>query len=118
MVWRIARAGVRALTTAAIVLCACARVAAQPTARDAEAALLARTAEMMRAGRLDSARDAAQQAVAAYPESARAHDQLGFVLGLQGSTDEAIAEFRRAIALQPALADAQYHLGATLWWTK
>ena len=49
---------------------------------------------------------------------ARAHDRLGFVLGQGGATDAAIAEFRRAVTLDPRLADAQYHLGATLWWTK
>ena len=35
-----------------------------------------------------------------------------------GATDDAIAEFERAVALDPRLVDAQYHLGATLWWTK
>ena len=34
-----------------------------------------------------------------------------------GQTDEAIAEFERAVALQPTLFDA-HHLGATRWWTK
>src|SRR6266850_2032040 len=47
-----------------------------------------------------------------------AHDRLGFVLGAQGRTDEAIAEFEQAIAIRPSFFDAQYHLGATLWWTK
>ena len=31
--------------------------------------------------------------------------------------DEAIAAFERAAAVDPTLFDAQYHLGATLWWT-
>ena len=32
---------------------------------------------------------------------AKAHDRLGFVLGLQGSTADAIEEFQRAVALDP-----------------
>jgi len=49
---------------------------------------------------------------------AEAHDRLGFVLGQLGRTDEALDEFRRAVEANPKLFDAQYHLGATLWWTK
>ncbi len=47
---------------------------------------------------------------------ARAHDRLGFVLGQQGRTVEAVERFREAVRLDPKLADAHYHLGATLWW--
>src|SRR4051812_17104042 len=67
---------------------------------------------------LDEARTAIERVLAADPGSAAAHDRLGYVLGLQGRTEDAIAEFERAVALQPNLADAQYHLGATRWWTK
>src|SRR4051812_6376020 len=58
-----------------------------------------------------------RQAVALAPLAA-AHDRLGFVLGQRGKTEDAIAEFERAVAIDPNLADAQYHLGATRWWTK
>ena len=51
------------------------------------------------------------------PRFAEAHDRLGFVLGQLNRTDEAIDEFRLAISQDPKLFDAQYHLGATLWWT-
>ena len=49
--------------------------------------------------------------------SAVAHDKLGFVLGRQNRIREALAEFARATKLDPTLFDAQYHLGATRWWT-
>ena len=45
-------------------------------------------------------------------------DRLGYQLGQAGKTEEAIARFREAARLAPTLFDAQYHLGATLWWTK
>ena len=35
---------------------------------------------------------------------AAAHDRLGFVLGQRGKTDDAIAEFERAVAIDPDLA--------------
>ena len=53
----------------------------------------------------------------ARPRLAVALDRLGFVYGLQGRTAHAIAEFERAREGDPALFDAFYHLGATLWWT-
>ena len=48
---------------------------------------------------------------------ARAHDRLGFVLGQQGRTVEAVEHFREAVRLDPKLADA-LSPGATLWWMK
>ena len=44
---------------------------------------------------------------------AEAHDRLGFTLGLQGHADQASESFERAVALNPGLFDAQYHLGVT-----
>src|SRR3954468_7488525 len=79
---------------------------------------LASVDRLIAAGRLDEARGALEKMIAANPSSAPAHDRLGFVLGKQGATAEAIGEFRTAVSLDPKLADAQYHLGATLWWTK
>ena len=49
---------------------------------------------------------------------AHACDRLGFALGQQGRTADAIARFRQAAAMSPQLFDAHYHLGATLWWTR
>src|SRR5215470_6316909 len=66
---------------------------------------------------LDEAARAYAHAIELDPRLAVAHDRLGFVHGLQGRTADAIAGFERARALDPKLFDAQYHLGATLWWT-
>src|ERR687892_2732631 len=66
---------------------------------------------------LDRAAQAYQEAIRLDPKLAIAHDRLGFVYGLQGRTADAIAQFERARAADPALFDAHYHLGATLWWT-
>jgi hypothetical protein len=48
------------------------------------------------------------------PESAEAHNLLGLVLAERTDIDAAIAEFRRAIALDAANAAAHWHLGAAL----
>src|SRR5688572_29657576 len=66
---------------------------------------------------LDEAARAYQEAVRLDPRFAVAHDRLGFVYGLQGRTADAIAQFELAREADPDLFDAQYHLGATLWWT-
>ena len=66
---------------------------------------------------LDEAALAYQQAIRTDPHLAVAHDRLGFVYGLQGRTADAVAQFERARQIDPGLFDAQYHLGATLWWT-
>ena len=58
------------------------------------------------------------EAIRYAPEMAEAHDRRGFVLGQLGDTPGALTEFARAVELAPALFDAQYHLGATRWWTK
>src|SRR5262245_24375951 len=67
--------------------------------------------------KLDEAAQAYQQAIQLDPQLAVAHDRLGFVYGLRGRTADAVAQFERARAADPNLFDAQYHLGATLWWT-
>ena len=69
-------------------------------------------------GDLTAATIAYERAVRARSGSAVAHDKLGFVLGRQNRIPEALAEFARAIKLDPTLFDAQYHLGATKWWTR
>jgi serine/threonine-protein kinase len=53
-------------------------------------------------------------AVAARPDSAAAHNNLGSVLRLQGKLDEAEAEYRKAIDLDPKHAAAHYNLGHAL----
>ena len=48
------------------------------------------------------------------PESALAHNVLGLARAERGDLVSAIAEFRRALALQPDGADTHWHLGAAL----
>src|SRR5262245_25760124 len=71
-----------------------------------------------RAGDLQAALTSYERAVERDPAHAQAHDRLGFVLGRLGRTAEALTHFERAVAIAPTLFDAQYHLGATRWWTK
>ena len=54
---------------------------------------------------------AALHALAANPQSAAAHDVLGHLLFLNGSLTGARNMLSRALALQPDLASAHYHLG-------
>jgi spermidine synthase len=48
------------------------------------------------------------------PESAATHNVLGLALAEQGAIEPAIAEFRRALALDPDNGAAHWHLGAAL----
>jgi tetratricopeptide (TPR) repeat protein len=48
------------------------------------------------------------------PDSAVAHTNLGDALRAKGKVDEAIACYRRAIALDPNFAQAHYNLGVVL----
>jgi tetratricopeptide (TPR) repeat protein len=54
---------------------------------------------------------AAHNLVALAPESAKAHDLLGWTLFLTGEVEHAEAELGEALAREPCLATAQYHLG-------
>ena len=51
---------------------------------------------------------------AVVPESADLHNLLGIALASAGKTDEAVAEFREALRLDPASAATHWHLGAAL----
>jgi tetratricopeptide (TPR) repeat protein len=86
---------------------------------------LARARALLEAGLVREREKDFPAAAAAYTEAieyaprlAEAHDRLGFVLGQQGRTQEALLQFEQAVHLNPALFDAQYHLGATRWWTR
>jgi spermidine synthase len=48
------------------------------------------------------------------PESAELHNVLGIALAVRGRLDEAIAEFRAALSLDPGAARTHWHLGAAL----
>ncbi len=64
--------------------------------------------------RLDDAAEAFREAVAASPQFAEAHNDLGLALAGQGKAMEALEAFRRALELQPDHAIAWNNLG-TLW---
>jgi len=53
-------------------------------------------------------------ALAASPESAKLHNNLGYNLLLQAKHEEAIAEFRKALAIDPKMELAQNNLGIAL----
>ena len=74
-------------------------VAAAPAAVPAAEArrLVAAGLAQEKAGDLAAAAESYRAALRAAPRFAEAHDRLGFVLGQQGRTEEAIAEFRRAM---------------------
>ncbi|MEN6406216.1 MAG: tetratricopeptide repeat protein [Thermoguttaceae bacterium] len=53
----------------------------------------------------------ARRSLACTSQNYRAHTMLGNALARQGRTNEAVAEFQRALAIQPDFADASYNLG-------
>jgi serine/threonine-protein kinase len=63
---------------------------------------------------LDRARDTAAKALALDDSSATAHTASGVVLSLGGDQGAAIAEFRRALSLNPLNVDALRELGGAL----
>jgi tetratricopeptide (TPR) repeat protein len=63
---------------------------------------------------LPAAVELLRQANAQTAEVAGLHDALGTALAQSGDLRQAQPEFERAVALDPALALAQYHLAATL----
>lgn len=66
------------------------------------------------AGRLDEARLAYQEALAASGESAFLHHELGVVERRAGNTARALEHFRRAAALDPSDADSRLQAGQVL----
>jgi tetratricopeptide (TPR) repeat protein len=73
---------------------------------------VARARELARGGR--RLIDGSAYLGAIVPESADLHNTLGIGLAQQGHLDEAIAEFRAALALDPQSAATHWHLGAAL----
>ncbi len=67
----------------------------------------------VQAGRLADAESHYRQALAGKP-TAETHNGLGYVLARQGRTDDAIAEFRSAIELDPKFAPAYNNLAEAL----
>ena len=57
---------------------------------------------------------AAKKSVAVNDTLAVTHERLGWIIGIIGDYDEAVAHLKRAIALDPSDADAYHWLGETL----
>jgi Flp pilus assembly protein TadD len=84
--------------------------------RSAEAAA-GEAAELLAAGRLDAAIEAQRRRLATAPAGARVHEihnDLGVALMRKGATAEAVDEFRRSLALEPAQPRALANLGSAL----
>src|SRR5262245_1930706 len=76
--------------------------------------LLATAMRLHQAGQLVAAEACYRQALAAQPNLAEAHCNLGLALTGQGKFDEAIAACRQAIAIKPDFANAHSSLGNAL----
>lgn len=61
----------------------------------------------LRAGRTPMAFEAAQQLVDNYPNSTTSHELMGDVLAAEGKRAKARAEYKQALELEPANADAE-----------
>ena len=77
-------------------------------------ALLEQAVREQGAGRLNEAAAAYRQILAARPDFAQGHNNLGNLLALQNQMAEAASHFERAIALDPNHALAHYNLGKVL----
>ena len=90
------------------------RAKTAPPANLAVTQLLAAGLQSHQAGRLAEAEACYRRVLAAQPNYAELHMQLGLALKAQGKLKEAIAAFHRAVAIKPDLAEAQYNLGNAL----
>src|SRR6266436_4342053 len=77
--------------------------------------LLATAVRFHQAGQLVAAEAAYRQALAAQPNLAEAHSNLGNALTAQRKLDEAVDACRRAIRIKPDLAEAHSNLGHALF---
>ena len=68
----------------------------------------------MQQKRFAEAASSFRQAIEMYPESARAHLNLGTVLDAEGGADEAENHYRRALEINPKLRHAHFALGRLL----
>lgn len=88
-------------------------VSAAQTPSNALAARGRQGSDAMEAGRFDDAAAIYRELVAALPNEAGLHMNLGMALAMGGHEAEAIAPLERAIKLQPSLMPAQLFLGTT-----
>lgn len=84
------------------------------TASTGNRELLSQAIDHHQNGRLDDAIRLYREVIAADPENAVAHNNLGNAFLRQGMLDEAAAGFRQAISLQSDYADALSNLGFSL----
>ena len=73
--------------------------------------LLAAGLQHHQAGRLAEAEACYRRVLAAQPNHAEAHSNLGVALKDQGKLDEAVAAYRQAISIKPDYAEAHSNLG-------
>src|SRR5947209_15632121 len=76
--------------------------------------LLLRGIELLQEGKIERALPLLQRSATEHPQSEEAHNYYGFALGKMGARQMAIAEFRKALDLNPNYPEALYNLGATL----
>ncbi len=74
-------------------------------------ALVALAHREQNAGRLDEAAAVYRKILAAWPDVAEVHANLGLLLARQGNLDDAVAELERAVALKPELVQGHITLG-------
>jgi len=73
--------------------------------------LLATAMRFHQAGQLAAAEACYRQVLAAQPNLADAHNNLGNALAAQGKLDEAIAAYRQTIIINSNYAEAHFNLG-------
>lgn len=91
-----------------------ARAALRWSGSDDGLATLCLAKALAGAGLLPEARLRLERLVQERPDWSAAHDLFGVVFVGQGETALALEQFRRAVALDPRAAQAQYNLGALL----
>jgi predicted TPR repeat methyltransferase len=67
------------------------------------------------AGQAEAASELLQRALAAKPDYAEAHNNLGIILLSMGRPDDSVSAFTRATTLKPDFAEARNNLGAALF---
>ena len=100
----------RAILLATAFLAFQPKVGAVLRAPESEQALVEQISAKFGAGEIDAALQRARAAVAQYPRSATLHQLLGAALFKKGLNAEARAAFRRAIELDPSVAQNHFNL--------
>ena len=75
---------------------------------------LSRGIQLLQEGRVEEALPLLQRSVAEHPESEKAHNYYGLALAKMSALQTAIAEFRKALDINPNYPEAQYNLATAL----